>query len=873
MDKRTKSVMAYFMLPQIIPRIRYILGTGFSTVSYYMALVFNIAQLLPNGHPYLNSANIGRYGVHHVLFQAWPNLKFDLKHTDQIIIFFCMIFAMIIIFMQFALFVTAFISPEAQASVGADFASIFITTNYTEDLAFRFLDRVFGLGGADPFFNSCVAQNVPCAAGMPADAPIPNSFHNGLHDMFEYYNTGLAIIAFLIILYYVIALTAETAKTGVPFGMRFNHAIAPIRLIIAFGLLVPITSGFNGAQLITLAMAKWGSSMATNGWITFLDEVKGTTILGDADTLVVTPQYPQVNTLVEFMFVARTCMHAYEMMTETLPLAQRINIEPYVIRADNTAAVITSYADLNAVIADTQYKNVTIRFGHLDNVNYTKYSGFVRPLCGEMEIPLQDISEPGARYVQNGYVFELLFDPATGLWEDTPNDDYAQDLVRLYIPGVPNRDVNAGLPTPAFIGDTFDWFNDIVADIVDAGVTEQITNGNWAEDFSKLGWGGAAIWYNKIAQFNGGLIASVYTLPNPVKYPEVMEAVLESKRAQNNVIAGRERFNPVLSGGYPAFDSGSENDQLSKLFYKAQTIWQSTQEANSGSSFKDAIVMMLGLQGLIDMQQNVDIHPLAQLVGVGRSLVQSAVQGFGYMVGASALGGLISMIAGGNLGESARSFIFQVMMLGFSLGFVLYYVLPFLPFLYFFIALTNWVKTIFEAMVGLPLWALSHIRIEGDGIPGPAAMNGYYLIFQIFINPILIVFGSLAGMTIFAAQVRVLHEIWGLVTSNVTGIDLDTISKVDEDKLGSIRYLRSAFDQFFYTCLYAVFVYMMGLASFKLVDSIPQHLLRWMGSSVKTFGETAEGIVGELVSKSYQVSQTATGGADAVMGQMMTRNS
>ena len=64
---------------------------------------------------------------------------------------------------------------------------------------------------------------------------------------------------------------------------------------------------------------------------------------------------------------------------------------------------------------------------------------------------------------------------------------------------------------------------------------------------------------------------------------------------------------------------------------------------------------------------------------------------------------------------------------------MLFYIIPFMPFIYFFFAVGTWVKAIFEAMVGVPLWALAHIRIDGQGLPGDAAMNGYYLLLEIFV--------------------------------------------------------------------------------------------------------------------------------------------
>ena len=74
-------------------------------------------------------------------------------------------------------------------------------------------------------------------------------------------------------------------------------------------------------------------------------------------------------------------------------------------------------------------------------------------------------------------------------------------------------------------------------------------------------------------------------------------------------------------------------------------------------------------------------------------------------------------------------------------------------------------------MVGLPLWAIAHLRIDGEGLPGPAAMNGYFLVFEIFVRPILIIFGMIAAVSIFAAQVDVLNVIWKIVSSNLVGHD------------------------------------------------------------------------------------------------------
>ena len=144
-------------------------------------------------------------------------------------------------------------------------------------------------------------------------------------------------------------------------------------------------------------------------------------------------------------------------------------------------------------------------------------------------------------------------------------------------------------------------------------------------------------------------------------------------------------------------------------------------------------------------------------------------------------------------------------------------------------------------MVGVPLWALAHLRIEGDGIPGEAAVDGYYLIFEIFLRPALTIFGMMASFVIFTAMVYTLNDIYDLATANVGSFEPATTNTTPEMRRGSV-------DEFFFTVLYAIIVYMVGMSSFKLIDLIPNNILRWMGQQVMTFNDqredSAQGMVG-----------------------------
>ncbi len=54
-------------------------------------------------------------------------------------------------------------------------------------------------------------------------------------------------------------------------------------------------------------------------------------------------------------------------------------------------------------------------------------------------------------------------------------------------------------------------------------------------------------------------------------------------------------------------------------------------------------------------------------------------------------------------------------------------------------------------------------------------------------------------------------------------------------------------------------VYMIGMSSFKLIDLIPNNILRWMGSGVSTYndqaGEPAEGLISKMAIGGSMMSQ------------------
>ncbi len=968
-----KGVIQYAAFPQIMPRLKSLITGGFNYIPYFIAVVYQMVGLLPANHPYLQGANIGRYGIRHVVSQAASNLTFSLKNIDQIILFVSVLVGLAIFAIQFvALSAMVFLQPVG--AMPTDWNGFFVVANPEQDLAFIMLDMVFGVpnpdGSGGGLFESCIGVATPCQNNFAVNIPdadsggaafsiitgselaqmgpfatdsynaFPFPMHLGLHQLFSVYSTGLLVIAVVVASYFVATILAETAQTGTPFGRRFNKMWAPLRIVVAFGLLLPLGSGLNSSQYLVLYAAKYGSAFATNGWNYFNDTLTDA-YHEDGRNLISVPRIPDMMPLMQFLHVAKTCklvqefydkkaagLHARD---DNLPVDDQVH--PYIIGRHSTATnrrmrieTTTTYDDaMNTIIDpgthdDPPAMNVmTIRFGIENETDSGQKASYIGDECGEIRFELSDpralhgnafydvttapdgtttaVANPHSPRFSSYWAQSFYFHVITKYWFD--NGDIATDggaglggsnplpqqslvnhrhnaAANKYIAELRTSPIVHGVELDAeYIRDLRSVLGNRYDDLIDGsfqsmgnGMVDEVHNSIMnSSTYVDKGWGAAGIWYNRVAEMNGMVNVSMTSVPEVRRYPSIMEEVYDLKVKYDKQVDTRRRFEPKVAGvdsvGTLLSDQAN-GEEFAKILWSAFDKWGDsaqgqTLERPKYNPILQAISFILGTNGLYDMRNNPNAHPLAQLSGVGRSLVESSIRSLGFAAMSSAAGVMGAIPQ--QLAQTAASFFVTISTLGLTVGFILFYVVPFLPFIYFYFAVGGWIKGVFEALVGAPLWALAHIRIDGHGMAGQAAMNGYFLIFEVFLRPILIVFGLLASISIFSALVTALNSVFTLVSENASGYDLE--SELEASR-GTLTYMRSLIDEFFFTVIYALLVYMLGMSSFKLIDTIPNNILRWMGQSVATFGDQrenpAEGLVSKMSVGSQQVTSKIGGG-------------
>jgi len=246
--------------------------------------------------------------------------------------------------------------------------------------------------------------------------------------MFGFFSWALFIIAVFIFLYFIIEIVWEVTQTGSPLGETLANTWIPLRLVAAFGLLLPINGyGLNSAQYITLYTAKLGSGLATNAWGAF-NMMTGTNPTGMSnEQLIGVLGYQDLSNLLKGLMVMKSCEQinywgVIASAVSGIPTATAegngaLFVAPYIINGnqgtplydngtmtgvlnpvggvyDPTPIGVVTGAPTDAfaqVLSHSEAGGIRMVIGFVDPAQpklYEDYPGSVLPVCGEIFIPV-----------------------------------------------------------------------------------------------------------------------------------------------------------------------------------------------------------------------------------------------------------------------------------------------------------------------------------------------------------------------------------------------------------------------------------------------------------------------------------------------------
>ena len=844
-----KRIVRYSMMPGIMPRLR-ALGMHFGHFAYLIALVLNSARLIPLGHPALNASLIGTFGVRDVLAIAANNIKLSWRNIDQIAIFSSVVLGLILIVIQAVMIAFyAFLGTAHAQSTQSFFETP--PDNVPTDVVLIFLDQVFGAN-----------LNIFGAASEPTGTPV----YLGLQAMLGLYSMATMVIAVIIVVYYILTVIGEAAKTGTPFGQRFNSLWAPIRLIVALGLLVPLGSGLNSAQYITLWTAKMGSGLATQVWIVFANSVTST------KSIISKPAPASTTGLVSRIFLSEVCAAAYNQIEQDN--SSRVKI----LQALKGSSLAPNFSSAQSMVAAAKQANmISVVLSWSDNNVGERANDYT---CGYITVSLADFdffSDTGLSQTRDDSFWEWIWggrdlvNKIGQIHRDTRTEYIAQigaiaQAVRPAATAVAaykisvnatsalgNKATLDAVGIPAILQNTatttHNAINTKIIASYEALTGSEFSKSDAYQEMIKRGWGAAGLWYGNITKINqkymDAINASAPTLGTIISAPNIRNAGRDQDRGFFEAIFGssrsmsgeaiRELDSAVLMAQREYADTILRSVPANSPLY--QEAQNSIAHSSGESGMARALIWILGGDEMYSLKNNPSLDPMARIAGAGHAILFKSFTAFGIGAAAtlgSAAAGVAGKVSGkapgavltavSELSGAIASLFFVLAGIALVAGVFLAYIIPLMPFIYFVFAVIAWVLEIFEAIVAMPLWALAHLRIDGDGMPGQAAISGYQLLLMILIRPTLIVFGLIGGYVIFGAAMFFFSTLYNSATSitqqQIAGSDI------------------GAFGVFIYTIIFAFLAYNIATMCFKMIDDVPKGMLRWLGSGTQTFGDS-----------------------------------
>ncbi len=690
---------------------------------------------------------------------------------------------------------------SSMLGAGEAYASMFAAPSPGTDLALKYMSNSFGVS----------IPGVPLAT---IDGVV-----GGFQRMMALYSMCMLVLAGFILLYILMSAIAATAHEGRFGGSGFNQIWAPIRLVVAIGLLVPLPmaggyNGYNSGQYIVMKVAEWGSGMASSLWVPFA------TALANRGDVIGTPSVEPAATAVRGVMLNEFCKARYNIIVNTIPLVG----EPLVA--------------INQITANGRIVNY-----------YTTSADVQSSYCGITYYEKAIGANTMAASISNG--FETAYNnmrTAVEAFTTTLNSPAYIDIYTA-LPAAGQEAATKAFFTTEFVNIVNQYQQDLATAINNtiATQTSQATDA-MTTAVEQQGWAGASVWFNTIARLNAEVMAAARAMPTsqPPSLTSTAGAITADVCASSttahtcSVAKGLElvkQFADNIPAIYPsisyALNTGA--GAVGNVATPAVMAGLSQGLDNSGTvggnltgAIGTAINWVLtntfvgGPFGSIGMGTEASlsqVNPLAQLAQIGDWLINKCLILLG--LGAVAPGG-------------AKILLIALGMMGFGAGVLLFYVTPLMPFIRLLFGVAGWLLNILEAVIAIPLVAVAHLTSKGEGLSGDLARTAYFMVLSIFLRPALLIVGMVIALMMFSICIGILNDLY---KSAVTGF-MGTATGNANGGLSIIMY----------TVMYVAIAYGLCNLCFKLIEEIPNRAMTWINQNAA-----------REIHQDEQVSQALTG--------------
>lgn len=652
---------------------------------------------------------------------------------------------------------------------GMSLGEISAAAKTTTDLSRQALIGIFGQVVNDPLTTG---------AGGSGDTILAKIFQIG--------NSALLSVALVLGGYMAFKKVTAAAHDGTVFEQGRGVVHGPIRVLIAISSLAPTANGWSISQLLML----WAASIMGIGTANLATRA-ATDALVSGQTMVVQPVMPSTVELARSLYQANLCMYS---INQGLDQA----------KADGGWVLSSHYVQPRDTATGMVFRSSTYLCGGADVTSSQDNASGVKKDSGSLFGADIDVSDIKAAHLNGLKAMQGI------LWQGA-SDFAARVVAKAGNGNVPLPNAEVTIQSAAQVYEKVVTSQAATKNSQIAALSSQI-----ASSLQRQGWWALGSWYQTFAQANTKLNIAMAakaqvlgeSLVGDRGVHDLYEKVMIAYTAQSELSGS--------SSGVGAKPASRINET------KGSEVEKVMGSIMAGPGQRAAVALTNRFLGSSD---GLTVNPLIGMKNLGDDVLGLAT---GAIAGYAGLKFSVAVANGGLLGSVGNMVIgfgkgvdavistvepyLRILILAFmGVGIVLSIYLPMIPFVVWFGAAINWLVVVGEAIIAAPLWAMTHMSGEGDGL-GHRSGHGYIFLLNVMVRPLLMVVGFFMAGVAVAVGGSLLNKTFGIAMANA--------------QFDSMTGMVSALG---FIILYCSLCMNLVHRCFNLIVIVPDQVINWVG--------------------------------------------
>lgn len=603
-------------------------------------------------------------------------------------------------------------------------------------------------------------------------------------------NSCLLAVGVIWSLYHFTSAMIATGQDGEFMGQKKSSPWFIVRMSFGFTGLVPMFGGYCGAQVIML----WGTLLGVG--IANLTLDAGVAMLATGGSMIATPASPQATTVAKALFEANLCAQAANTAISNMPAETGVSVDP----AEKFSVLTTA----NKIVLMNQYglscggAEITISLPE----QLPNYDGMAVYSVDTASIRSQMLSAHQAALT----ALQAAVSAAAQSYVTAINSQ-AQP------PDALTAINNAALGYQSTITKAISGSSSSINGLA------SIIKSNLLRD----GWIMMGAWYQTFAQANSQVTNLANSTASAVPgtdidnlpYPQLLRKVLAAYGKQSQQAASTKSASELV-------DTLSTSSTDPKTFLSRIVIGQKLVTAaiglNSGQGTGGATNPLIGMKNLGDYILDAGwagisaYGALKALEGASNSNGGKLLQ----LAGDIGTGGLLGAATGAAKGllDALGPFVIIMILTLFFFGATLSIYIPMLPFVIWFSGVMSWYAVVGESIVAAPLWSVTHLDGDGEGM-GQRPTHGYIFLLNVMFRPVFMQIGFILGGAGIMVLGTLLNSMFAVAMANA--------------QFDSVTGLVSIVG---FICLYVSMCITLCNTSFSLIHIVPDQVFAWIGGQM-----------------------------------------